>query len=271
MNLEVKKSYSTIVQYLIENSVLEKSNYDIKLLTERQKKWLELSPAIYVIGPKTQMDFFIKDADKQGFLPLVNFLYPKMINELFKTHRNDCDIIIEWIIEEHGGKPFESEMYEFYIFGCHISHIIISIDIIKNGYKRALIFENDSKFYQYVENETLDKLINLYKNDLNNEIGFLNLGFSFKENQQQEFKLFKGQTATTHTYIINQKISKFLVDTIDTNKERPKGKNFLNNEKEFSYRCGADGFFGGFVDNFYLNLPLTYQQFIGTNREQGYL
>jgi hypothetical protein len=32
-----------------------------------------------------------------------------------------------------------------------------------------------------------------------------------------------------------------------------------------------DGFFGGFVDNFFINLPLTYQQFIGTNREQSYL
>lgn len=271
MNLEVKKSYSTIVQYLIENSILKKTEYSLDSINGRQEKWLDLVPAIYVIGSENQMNFFDKEADSQGFLPLVNYLYPKMINELLITHPTDCQNIINWIIEQFGGPPFEPHMYEFYIFGCHISHVIISMDIIKNNYKRALIFENDSKFYQYVENETLDKLINLYKNDLDNEIGFLNLGFSLKENQQQEFKLFKGQTATTHTYIINQKISKFLVDAIDTNKERPKGKNFLNNEKEFSYRCGADGFFGGFVDNFYLNLPLTYQQFIGTNREQGYL
>jgi len=92
-----------------------------------------------------------------------------------------------------------------------------------------------------------------------------------KENYQEEFKLFRGQTATAHTYIINQETSKLLVDGINLNNVVPKGKNKTNDEKELSYRCGADGFFGGFVDNFFLNLPLTYQQFIGTNREQSYL
>ena len=70
---------------------------------------------------------------------------------------------------------------------------------------------------------------------------------------------------------IAKETSKFLVDGINLNNVVPKGKNKTNDEKELSYRCGADGFFGGFVDNFFLNLPLTYQQFIGTNREQSYL
>jgi hypothetical protein len=271
MNEKVKKSYNVIVQYVIENSILKKPVYDFNSLNERQKKWLKLAPEIYVIGPKHQMEFFEREADNQGFLPLVNFLYPKMINELLISHKEDCEIIIDWIIEEYGGRPFESEMYEFYVFGCHISHVIVSIDMMKNKTKRALIFENDAKFYNYVEDKTLDMIIDLYENDLDNEIGFLNLGFYLKENDSKEFKLFRGQTATAHTYIINQETSKLLVDGINLNNVVPKGKNKTNDEKELSYRCGADGFFGGFVDNFFLNLPLTYQQFIGTNREQSYL
>ena len=271
MNEKIKNSYNTIVTYLIEHSVFKKADIQINSINGRQKKWLELVDAVYVIGPEHQMDFFMKEADSQGFLPLVNFLYPKMINELFVSHPTDCRNILDWIIEEYGGPPFESEMYEFYIFGCHISHVMTSMDIIKNNYKRALIFENDAKFYKYVEDKIIDKITELYDNDLNDEISFLNLGFHLKENYQEDFKLFKGQTATAHTYIINQETSKFLVDTINLNNVVPKGKNKTNDEKEFSYRCGADGFFGGFVDNFFLNLPLTYQQFIGTNREQSYL
>ena len=44
----------------------------------------------------------------------------------------------------------------------------------------------------------------------------------------------------------------------------------MNEKIKNSYNT-ADGFFCGFVDNFFINLPLTYQQFIGTNREQSYL
>ena len=271
MNDETKDSYNTIVDFLIKNSVLKRAEYQLETINGRQKKWLDLVPAIYVIGSENQMNFFEKEADSQGFLPLVNYLYPKMINELLDTHPTDCQNIINWIIEEFGGPPFESHMYEFYIFGCHISHVIISMDIIENNYKRALIFENDAKFYKYVEDKTLDNIVELYNNDLNNEISFLNLGFHLKENYQEEFELFRGQTATAHTYIINQETSKLLVDGINLNNVVPKGKNKTNDEKELSYRCGADGFFGGFVDNFFLNLPLTYQQFIGTNREQSYL
>lgn len=271
MTEKVKESYNVIVQHLIENSRFEKSTYHLNSLNERQKKWLKLCPQIYVIGPKQQMDFFIREADFQGFLPMVNFLYPKMINELFISHEQDCKNIIDWIIEEHGGRPFESEMYEFYVFGCHISHVIVSIDIIKNDYQRAIVFENDAKFYDYVNDDILSNIIDLYEKDSDDKIGFLNLGFHFNTNHQTEFKIVKGQTATTHTYIINQKTSKLLVDTIDTNNLVPKWKHDPTKEKEFSYRCGADGFFGGFVDNFFINLPLTYQQFIGTNREQSYL
>jgi hypothetical protein len=271
MNEKIKNSYNTIVNHLIKNSVLKRAEYNVESVNGRQKKWLELVPAIYVIGPENQMNFFEEEADSQGFLPLVNYLYPKMINELLETHPEDCRNIIDWIIEQYGGPPFNSEMYEFYIFGCHISHVMISEDIIKNNYNRALIFENDAKFYKYVEDKTIDKIVQLYDNDLYNEIGFLNLGFHLKENYQEDFRLFKGQTATTHTYVINQETSKFLVGGINLNNVVPKGKNKTNDEKEFSYRCGADGFFGGFVDNFFLNLPLTYQQFIGTNREQSYL
>jgi GR25 family glycosyltransferase involved in LPS biosynthesis len=271
MTKKVKESYDVIVQYLIENSILEKSTYHLDSLNKRQKKWFKLSPQIYVIGPKEQMDFFIKEANFQDFLPMVNFLYPKMINELLISHEEDCKNIINWIIEEHGGRPFESQMYEFYVFGCHISHVIISIDIIKNNHHRAIVFENDAKFYDYVEDETLNKIIDLYEQDSDDEIGFLNLGFCYNTNHQKEFKILKGQTATTHTYIINQKTSKLLVNSTDTNNLVPKWKHDPTKEKEFSYRCGADGFFGGFVDNFFLNLPLTYQQFIGTNRKQSYL
>jgi len=271
MNDKIKNSYNTIVDHLIKNSVFKNAEYDIESVNGRQKKWLELVPAIYVFGPENQMNFFITEAHSQGFFPLINFLYPKMINELFVSHPIDCQNILDWIIEEYGGPPFESEMYEFYVFGCHISHVIISMDIIKNNYKRAMVFENDAKFYKYVEDKTIDKIVQLYDDDLHDEIGFLNLGFYEKENHQESFKLFKGQTATAHTYIINQETSKLLVGGINLNSIVPKGKNATNDEKEFSYRCGADGFFGGFVDNFYLNLPLTYQQFIGTNREQSYL
>jgi hypothetical protein len=269
MNDKIKNSYNVIVDYLIKNSVLKRADYTVDSLNGRQNKWLELIPAIYVIGPESQMDFFIQEADSQGFLPLVNYLYPKMINELLDTHPSDCQNIIDWIIEQYDDDSFKSEMYEFYVFGCHISHVIISMDIIKNNYKRALIFENDAKFYKHVDNRILDRIVEIYKNDLYNEIGFLNLGFSLKENDTNKFMLFKGETATTHTYIINQEISKFLVEGIDVNNVAPKGK--YRDEKEFTYRCGADGFFGGFVDNYFLNLPLTYQQFIGTNREQNYL
>ena len=271
MTDETKKSYNTIVDYLIKNSFLKRAEYEFETLNERQKKWLELLDAIYVIGPQDKMDFFIKEADSQGFLPFVNFLYPKMITELFETHLIDCKNIIDWIRNQFGGVPFESEGYEFYIFGCHISHVIISMDIIKNDYKRSLVFENDAKFYQYVQDETLDKLLNLYEIDEKNEIGFLNLGFHLKKNYQEEFKLFKGPTATTHTYIINQQTAKLLVDGTNLDNIVPEAKQWSNHDKEFYYRCGADGFFSGFIDNFSLNLPLTYQQFIGTNRDQSYL
>lgn len=271
MTYETKNSYDTIVEYLIKNSFLKETEYEFEKLNERQKKWIELADAIYVIGPRDKMNFFINEADSQGFSPLVNYLYPKMINELFETHPNDCQNIINWIREQFGGFSFESEGYEFYVFGCHISHVIVSIDIIKKNHKRALVFENDAKFYGYVENEFLDKIINLYNNDTEDEIGFLNLGFHLKKKYQEEFTLYKGQTATTHSYIINQKTSKKLVDGINLDNTPPKGIKGSNHEKEFYYRCGADGFFCGFVDNFFLNLPMTYQQFIGTNREQSYL
>jgi hypothetical protein len=270
MTDETKKSYKTIIDYLIQNSVLRRASFHFDTLNERQKKWLQLAPAIYVIGLQSQMNLFMEDAELQGFLPFVNYLYPKMITELFETHLSDCKNIIDWIRDQFGGVPFESEGYEFYVFGCHISHVMVSMDIIKNNFKRGLVFENDAKFYQYVEDGTLDKLLDLYENDTKNEIGFLNLGFHDKKNYQKDFKLLKGQTATTHSYIINQQTSKFLVDGINLNNIPPKGVNGYD-EKEFSYRCGADGFFYGFVENFFLNLPLTYQQFIGTNREQRYL
>ncbi len=271
MTDETKKSYNTIVDYLTKNFFLKRAEYEFETLNERQKKWLELTNAIYVIGPQNKMDFFITEADAQGFLPFVNYLYPKMITELFETHLCDCEKIIDWIRNQFGMGQFESEGYEFYVFGCHISHVIVSMDIIKNNYKRGLVFENDAKFYQYVQDETLDNILNLYETDTKNKIGFLNLGFHNKKNYQKKFEVFEGPTATTHTYIINQQTAKLLVDGTNLNNVVPKVKIGSNHDLEFYYRCGADGFFSGFVDNFFLNLPLTYQQFIGTNREQSYL
>ena len=89
MNDETKDSYNTIVDFLIKNSVLKKAEYQLETINGRQKKWLDLVPAIYVIGSENQMNFFDKEADSQGFLPLVNYLYPKMINELLETHPTD--------------------------------------------------------------------------------------------------------------------------------------------------------------------------------------
>jgi hypothetical protein len=276
MNHEQTISYNIIVGELLNNSKLIKSNINIDSLNERERMWYNLCPAIYVIGEPTTLLYFIEDSEKQGFSSLVNFLYPKMINELFETHPKECEILVEWFLKENGyGEPCGMELYDFYVLGCHISHVIVSMDIIKNNYKRALVFENDSKFYDYVSDEFLKTLTQIYNEDLDEQFGFLNLGYPAYKDRQPTYelegiKIFNHQTQTTHSYIINKKTSEKLVESINTDNECPKDI-YRPNTRETSYRCGADDFFYGFIENFSLYLPYTYQQFIGNNREQSYL
>jgi len=276
MNEYVKKSYNTIVNQIINNSKFVRSTKKIEDYNNRELKWKELVDAIYVLGPKDGFEHFKQDAEYQGFLSIVNFLEVKMIQDLRKTHSEDCKVILDWIEKENGDGEYELKEYEFYVFGCHISHVIISMDMIQNNYKRVLVFENDSKFYDYFSNYNIQKLINFFSKDEENKIGFLNMGFpvtridDVTEVKDDEVSLYQDQTKTTHTYIINQDTAKKLIKTIDTDIDAPKKLYKDNNIKEYLYRCGADEYFYNYVKNYCFYIPYTFQQSIGNNRSQDF-
>ena len=265
MSPEIKKQYAEVLEELERQTLVEEVG--LTEMTEREKLWYRVGPAIYVIGKSFEL--FDKVAVDQGFSRLLNRVRVKNLGEV-----NPGNELKNWF------SPSTCLGMDLPVAGCHMSHGIVAKHFLKSGKERVLVFENDCAFTSLLSDEFLTELASWCDNS---EIGFLNLGTteytpahsyfgqSYYTNDVKysgdKFRIIKNQGALTHSYIMNRKIAQKLVDSLNVDIPKPEKVyvDFFKDEQH--YRGGADNFFMGYVEQYGLYPAITYQQNIGGNRE----
>lgn len=278
MYYQLKEIYDEVIKFYRSKVMLKlydtPKNYD-----ENEIKWLELIDHVYVIGTeKTTNDCIDNELIAQGInVDITKLIIPdgNFLIEYFKNN-SEIEILHKWLniptFPHSAYRPYK----QINVLGCHISHAIIAEDVIKNGYQKVLVFEDDVSFKIKIDCEFID-----YLNDLINKIGdidYLNLGgymeipnLILKEINLKDLKrpqIIKTPSSLTHSYIMNNKVAEKLKNSINTDLPVEKSFDDVFN-KEQHYRGGADDFFTGFIENRYAIVPpITYQKFIGNNVER---
>lgn len=250
MNQKDKIIYKKIVDDVIANTKIVGRPISFNEMTDREKLWHKLSNKIYVIGLEKTKEYFDIEAEKQGFKRLLTYVYPK--------YAIDSMSAIE------GGMTFKDWLRGI---GPHISQSICSTDIVKNNLKRALVFESDTAFTEYISNDFLSDLIDVYDSK---SMDYLNIGYGTNGDifvKKPCFDIVQAQTPLSHAYIISNNAAKIQMDSIDINKDKIEAKYFKPHNDERYYRAGGDDFFIGYIESYALTKAITYQQAIGNNRE----
>jgi hypothetical protein len=277
-----KEQYREAVNHAIVNTNTKRPLIE---LTKREILWLSIAPALYVIGPEEKSKYFDIQAEEQGFHRILTKIQPEVSLADYLDANPESKELSDWI------EDFRST------YGCHVSHAAVARDMLKNDYSCAIVFENDCAFYNILSNELLKELGEVYTQE-KDTFDFLGLGcppriektnitrktkgskislytdpYGYLCYEGDNFKIMKGQPSLTHFYVMNKKTAKKLADSLDidipcpTPIETPISamKHFSS---EYFYRGGADDFFSGFVDQFYVTPILAYQQYIGGNVER---
>jgi len=230
--------------------------------TDREKLWNKLCPAYYVIGPESGKEFFNEESKKIGIYNLLTHIIPseKAIVKNIFSDNVEMSYLEKWV-KEVGVNQAKN-------LGCHFSHVIAAIDIVKNNYSHGIVFEEDCKFKFEISDSFLENF-SKYLNENIHAIPFLNLGTIETEKINiEDFKVTKRHSPFTQSYVMNLETAKKLVDSVDTKIEKPNSITGLYKSEQF-YRGGADDFFMGYIESYVLNPAITYQQFIGTNIERN--
>ena len=256
MTPSIREAYNEAFNKVSEKSILRKAIIP-KECSKRETLWNNLAPAIYVMGVASEVEYFKKEASKQGFERLLHVLEV----EPLVPH---CPSILK---EYFSNIPVTTA-------GCHMSHALIAKDIADNGYSHALVFENDCAFREITPDDFLKELTEWYS--INKEsIEFLNLGhkvsslYPIPSTPTYKGKLLsvsKGPSHLTHSYLLNNKGAQNLKNTTNINFPCPEGLYVQDYNSERYFRGGADDYFAGFVEQYSLDHSITFQQFIGNNK-----
>lgn len=280
MNQEIKQMYDEVVTFYRKNVSLQ-TVFSDESKNDLQRKWLELVDHVYVMGTdETTNNCINGELIRQGLnIGITKLVIPKgsFLIEYFKNNSN-LKLLYDWF------RRYDVDIIKPYkvisLFGCHLSHALISEDMVSKGFNNVLVFEDDVCFKINIDVDYLNKLIYLkkYLSKKNNNIGYLNLGgyFTISDSTLKKINLkdlktpyiIKTQSGLAQSYIINRSVAEKMKNSINTNLPMlsPCHSDF---NKEQHYRGGADDFFAGFIKESYVVIPsITYQKFIGNNFER---
>ena len=256
MTPSIKEAYNKAFNVVSKKTILRKSEIP-KELSYRETLWNNLTPAIYVMSAEGEVEYFKKEASKQGFERLLHILEIEPLTP-------HCPPILK---EYFSNIPVTGA-------GCHMSHALIAKDVIDSGYSHALIFENDCAFREIISDNFLKELTEWYL--INKEfIEFLNLGhkvitsYSVPTSLTYKGKLFsvsKGPSHLTHSYLLNNLGAQKIKNTTDVTIPCPEGLYVQDYNSERYFRGGGDDYFAGFTEQYSLDHSITFQQFIGNNK-----
>lgn len=256
MTPSIREAYNEAFNTVSEKTILQKAKIP-KKLSPRETLWNNLAPAIYVMSAANEVEYFRKEANKQGFENLLHILEIEPLTPY-------CPSIL---------KKYFSNIPVATV-GCHMSHALIAKDIVDNRYSHALVFENDCAFREIISDDFLKELAKWYS--INKEsIEFLNLGhkvsslYPVPTSLTYKGKLFsvsKGPSHLTHSYLLNNLGAQKLKNTTDVTIPCPEGLHVQDYNSERYFRGGADDYFAGFVEQHSLDNSITFQQFIGNNK-----
>ena len=261
MDQNLKRSFNICFDTVQRNTDVVRNYYPKEELTDREKLWDKLCPVYYIIGIEKNKKFFNEEAKRLGFYNLLTHIIPKesaLVANIFSGNK-DMNQFEAWV--KHTGKNQDK------VLGCHFSHVIAAMDMVKNNYTHAMVFEDDCKFKYELSNSFLDKFSDYVNTNIEN-MPYLNLGTTHTENVDiGDFKVVQRHSPYTQSYIMNLETANKLVDSVNLKIEKPESITGLYNKEQF-YRGGADDFFMGYIKSYVFNPAITYQQFIGTNAER---
>jgi hypothetical protein len=262
MDQNLKRSFNICFDTVQRNTDVVRDYYSKEELTDREKLWDKLCPAYYIIGIEKNKKFFNEEAKRLGFYNLLTHIIPKekaLIGNIFSRNK-DMGRFEAWV--KNVGKN------QAKVLGCHFSHVIAAMDMVKNNYTHAMVFEDDCKFKYELSDSFLCKFSD-YINENIEKMPYLNLGAPHTESIDiEDFKIVQRHSPFTQSYIINLETAKKLVDSVNLKIEKPESITGLYNKEQF-YRGGADDFFMGYIKSYVFNPAMTYQQFIGTNIQRN--
>jgi hypothetical protein len=262
MDNNLKTAFDKCFNIVKNNTSVVKAQYPSSNFTNREKLWNKLCPAYYVIGPEGSKRFFNEESKQIGIYNLLTHIIPNekaIVKNIFLNNIEMADLE-KWVKQININQAKN--------LGCHFSHVIAAMDIVKNNYTHAIVFEEDCKFKFEISDSFLENF-SKYLNGNIHAIPYLNLGTTHTENVNVEnFKVTKRHSPFTQSYVMNLETAKKLVDSVNTKIEKPNSITGLYNKEQF-YRGGADDFFMGYIESYVLNPAITYQQFIGTNIERN--
>ena len=127
----LKKQYKELVDYYFNTVKIEK-NEKKDNLSVLEKKWMSLVDCIYVIGTNETINNFIEiEGEPQSIKNLISRVTIPNNNFLkdFFSENKRLENLYNWFLECHPN--------QIKTLGCHLSHALISKDVVINKIGRA--------------------------------------------------------------------------------------------------------------------------------------
>jgi|LakMenEpi03Aug12_release.lakeMendotaPanAssembly.Ray.scaffolds.fasta_scaffold255353_3 glycosyl transferase family 25 len=169
---------------------------------------------VYCISLKKNQEKWpdiLKNIEENGFPKPV--IFEGILGDSYKNKASEVlGVWQEYILKNNLDRHNHEQFSKFGGLGCYLSHVAIWDDVLKNNYRRVLVFEDDIEFVKNFE-DMMKERISYIPTDY--DMLFLDVADCFDyTNVNKYFKKIDGLFFGMHSYIITDNAAKVLLPRI---------------------------------------------------------